>query len=250
MKIKACTINPEYIYLKGFIESIPSKFSTSGEVIYKGRNELRKFNIEGVSVVIKSFKVPHFINKIAYSYFRKSKAQRSYEYGLKLLSLGIETPDPIAFIEVEENGFIKDSYYVCICSDYTTFRDIHDQKLEDKLDVVKGVGHFAAKIQKQGVIHKDFTQGNILFKQNNNGEILFSLIDINRLEFSDVTIEKGCKMFKGMWESEDAIRMMANAYASSMGFDEKLVESLVVDYVTKFHGRNKMKKLISLNRKK
>lgn len=245
MKIKACVINPAYIHLESFINSIPFKFAQAGEVIYKGRNELRKYNVEGASIVVKSFKVPHFINKLAYSYFRKSKAQRSYEYGLKLLDLGIDTPDPIAFIEVEENGFIKYSYYICLCSDYVAFRDIHDQRLEDKLDIVAGVGKFGAEIQKRGIIHKDFTQGNILFKKCGNGEILFSLIDINRLTFTDIRVDNGCKMFKGIWESEAAIRIMAKAYASSMGFDENLVEVLVVDYVTKFHNRNKKKKCFS-----
>lgn len=250
MKIKACTINPQYAYLKVFIDSLPFKFTTSGDVIYKGRNELRRFNIDGLSIVVKSFKVPHFVNKIAYSYFRKSKAQRSYEYGLRLLSLGIHTPDPIAFIEIQKNGLLTNSYYICLASDYTTFRDIYDQQLEDKLDIVKGVGYFAAKIQKQGVIHKDFTQGNILFKKSANGEILFSLIDINRLIFSNIDIEKGCLMFKGMWESEEAIKEMANAYAKSMGYNERQVENLVLENVVRFRNKNRFKKFFKRKRNK
>lgn len=248
MKLKACTINPRYAHLKGFIGSIPSVFGTSGKVIYKARNELRQFDVEGISVVVKSFKVPHFINKIAYSYFRKSKAQRSYDYGLKLLSLGIDTPEPIAYIEVEKNGLLVNSYYICLASDYTTFRDIYDQRLEDKLDVVKGVGDFAAKIQKQGVIHKDFTQGNILFKKYENGEVVFSLIDINRLVFSDVNVEQGCLMFKGIWESEEAIRVMAKAYATSMGYNEHQVENLVLGNVARFRNKNKFKKYLKRRR--
>lgn len=250
MKVKTCTINPKYLSLKEFIDSVPFEFATSGDIIYKGRNELRRFDIGGFSIVVKSFKVPHFINKIAYSYFRKSKAQRSYEYGLKLLDLGVETPEPIAYIEMEEFGFIKSSYYVCLASDYMTFRDIHDQKLEDKLDIVRGVGSFAAYIQKKGIIHKDFTQGNILFKKCVNGEILFALIDINRLTFSNIDVKKGCLMFKGMWESEGAIKEMAKAYALSMGYNEQQIENQILKNVSRFRNKNTFKKWMIRKRNK
>ena len=38
------------------------------------RNTIKKIIIENFSFNVKSFKVPHLINRIAYSFFRKSKA--------------------------------------------------------------------------------------------------------------------------------------------------------------------------------
>ena len=44
------------------------------------RNIIKIINIDGVDLNIKAFKIPNLINRIAYNFFRKSKAQRSFEY--------------------------------------------------------------------------------------------------------------------------------------------------------------------------
>ena len=75
-------------------------FNTSGILFGDGqRNKIKLFELEGKTINIKSFKVPNLINKIAYKYFRKSKARRSFEYATTLLEKGIGTPQPIAYFE-------------------------------------------------------------------------------------------------------------------------------------------------------
>ena len=63
------------------------------------RNTIKIINIEGINVNFKAFKIPNIFNQIAYRFFRKSKAQRSFEYAKKLIELGIGSPKPLAFFE-------------------------------------------------------------------------------------------------------------------------------------------------------
>lgn len=82
------------------ILSLINNFNTSGQLFGNGqRNVIKIFDVEGVAINIKSFKIPNSINKVAYRYFRKSKARRSYEYATILLEKGIGTPQPMAFLE-------------------------------------------------------------------------------------------------------------------------------------------------------
>src|SRR6187402_3225936 len=87
-------------------------FNTSGELFGNGdRNIIKLFDLDGKTVNIKSFKIPNLINKVAYRYFRKSKARRSYEYATILLEKGIGTPQPMAFLENFNIVGLRDSYY-------------------------------------------------------------------------------------------------------------------------------------------
>ena len=69
------------------IYSTIENFDTAeGKLIGDGkRNKVKYFMLNRELVNIKSFKIPVFINRIIYRYFRKSKARRSFEYAQILL---------------------------------------------------------------------------------------------------------------------------------------------------------------------
>ena len=68
-------------------------FKNSGKDFVIGqRNAIKIFEVEGQILNIKSFRVPNFINRIIYRYFRKTKAARSFEYATILMNKGIGTP--------------------------------------------------------------------------------------------------------------------------------------------------------------
>ena len=97
---------------RGELERIIHSFENEGEDFVIGnRNKLKIFDLDGQKINIKSFKKPNLVNQIAYKYFRKSKAQRSFEYAEILLDKGIKTPNPVAFYENFGPAGIKDSYY-------------------------------------------------------------------------------------------------------------------------------------------
>ena len=82
------------------ILGIKSFFKDSRESIHKARNEIKILNFNGMQVVAKSFKKPNIFNRIVYSFFRDSKAKKSYMYAKKI---GHFTPKPIGYIEFYEN---------------------------------------------------------------------------------------------------------------------------------------------------
>jgi len=100
------------------------------------------------NINIKSFKVPNLINKIAYRYFRTSKARRSFEYGNQLLENGVLTPAPYVGDENMLSAFAKFTY------------GLHQKQI-----------HFL-----------DHSPGNTLIVIKDDGYD-FYLVDLNRMEF-------------------------------------------------------------------
>ncbi|HER40228.1 MAG TPA: Kdo domain containing protein, partial [Salinimicrobium catena] len=106
-------ISEKYREQKEDILKLIKEFDQRGQLFGNGvRNKIKIFDLQGREVNIKSFKVPNLVNKVAYRFFRKSKAQRSFEYAHQLLSRGIGTPYPIAYAEEKDGPFFKKSFYV------------------------------------------------------------------------------------------------------------------------------------------
>lgn len=59
---------------------------------------MKLFERGGRELIVKSYQVPHLINRIAYNSFRASKARRSYRYAEMLRQIGVGTPKPVGFI--------------------------------------------------------------------------------------------------------------------------------------------------------
>jgi hypothetical protein len=72
-------IDPTYNHLREWIQSIPSRFSEEGEVIYNARNQIRLFTApDGTELCVKLFHTPAELNDWIYMHWRKSKAVRAY----------------------------------------------------------------------------------------------------------------------------------------------------------------------------
>ena len=83
-------INNGYKKLENRLLECIKCFDSEGENFIIGkRNTIKLFEVDEKIINIKSFKKPHLINKIAYKYFRKSKARRSFEYANILLEKNI-----------------------------------------------------------------------------------------------------------------------------------------------------------------
>ena len=63
-------VNPDFQELSSFVHELPTVFETGGKVIYKGRNELKEFDVEGKKLIVKSYQLPHLLNRIIYNFFR------------------------------------------------------------------------------------------------------------------------------------------------------------------------------------
>ncbi|MDR1121744.1 MAG: lipopolysaccharide kinase InaA family protein [Dysgonamonadaceae bacterium] len=227
-------INPAYRYLEDFIRKIPDTFEQGGQVIYAERNTIKRFEEKGVSISVKSFHVPFFLNQIVYGFFRLSKARRSYEYGLKLLEKEIPTPEPIAYIEQKRFGLLQKSCYICAHLEYDgMMREFRTGALTGRENLLRSFARFAAFMHEQGVYHRDFSPGNILYVKNGD-DYRFYLVDINRMEFLPVDMKKGCKNLKRLWGNDEMIAFIAKAYADARLFDAPACEKLTFEYHRRF----------------
>lgn len=109
-------LNPQYKNkpsITKFMEQLPQRFDEEGNIVYSARNIIKSFNLDDKSlIIVKKFHSLHLPQRIIYSFFRKSKAERAFRNAMVLCQRGISTPCNIAYLELWENGLFKYGYYV------------------------------------------------------------------------------------------------------------------------------------------
>ena len=225
MKIK---IHPAYKHKASQIDACIKNFEKSGKMLVDGkRNQIRVFDLDGESIAIKSFKVPHLLNRIVYRYFRKSKAERSYEFADKLIALGIGTPAPIAFAEAEAALYGK-SYYACAHIDFDLeFRDLVDNpKYAEDTQILKAFTAFTFMMHERDVYFMDHSAGNTLIKKTENG-YQFYLVDLNRMQFKTMDFDARMQNMARLTPKKEMITIMGREYAQLAGYDtQKTVDAM------------------------
>lgn len=230
-------VNPQQTQFSDFVRSIPSRFDKEGTVIYKKRNEVRVFNVDGVLLNVKRFKVPIFPNRVIYSFFRPSKAERSFRYSMKLIEKGIDSPEPVACLLTKRGGLLHYSYYISRqLEDVRTFYEFGEGGITGREHILNAFATFTARIHEKGVYHKDYSPGNILFKDNGS-EVTFSLVDVNRIQFGPVSVRKGCWNFARLWGHEPLFRLVAEKYAAERQADPEMCVKWVFQAKNQFWSR-------------
>lgn len=229
-------VNPLYSQYTDFANRIPEMFAKEGKTIYKARNEIKIFEVDGKILNVKQYKVPMCFNRITYSFFRQPKAVRAYEHALKLNAKDISTADPIAYILFRRKGLLHQSYFISLQSDYKTLYDIGREPVGDNEDLFTALGHYVAQLHEAEVYHEDFSPGNILYKRTDKG-IKFCLIDINRMRFGPVSLKRGCENFARVWGKEAAFHLMAQSYAEGRRADADYCTDRILHYRNRFWKR-------------
>ncbi|MGE8340347.1 MAG: lipopolysaccharide kinase InaA family protein [Flavobacterium sp.] len=239
------------------IQQIISSFDSSGELFGNGdRNKIKLFDLNGKIVNVKSFKIPHFINKIAYKYFRKSKARRSFEYANKLIELGVGTPEPIAFVEFSSLLGLENSYYVSehlLCD--LTYRELVEvPDYPDRDNILRQFTKFSFDLHEKGIEFLDHSPGNTLIKKNANGNYDFFLVDLNRMEFhTTMSFETRMKNLCRLTPLKEMVATMSNEYAKYYSEpEEKIFNTLwkdTSDFQEKFYRKKRLKKKLKFWKK-
>lgn len=227
-------INPLYNHLADFINNIPERFEDQGKVIYSGRNLIKVMTLDGVELNVKRYAVPAFVNKIAYSFFRVPKGKRAFTYPHVLFERGFETPCPIAYVEERKFGLINYSYFISLQSSYSrNFYEFGNADVDQCKDVIVAFARYSAKLHEAGILHRDYSPGNILFEQI-DGEYHFSLVDINRMNFGRVSIRQGCANFARLWGKKSFFELLAKEYAKARHADESFCKEHILACRKKF----------------
>ena len=204
-------LNEEFKKFEYFLCNIKQFFKENSNTIHKARNELKVIEHENQKLVVKYFKIPHFINKVVYTFFKKSKAQKSYEYALKIKEF---TPKPIGYIEFYKFGLLDESYFVSEKFDYDfTIREpLLDINFPNKNEIFKAFAQFTFDLHENGIYHLDYSPGNILIKKENDN-FIFKIVDINRMKFLNMDLEKRAKNFSKLWAKDEDLEFIAKEYA-------------------------------------
>ncbi len=215
---------------RGFVATMPCRFPHEGTVLHKGRNELRAMNFKGQEVVVKSFRIPNLVNRLAYGLLRASKAQRSYEYAFRLLRLGIGTPRPVAYYTERNALLFGRSYYLCMKSECPyTYADLSRRSFAEREQILRAIARTTARMHENGLLHKDYSRGNILFCPGEEG-VRVEVIDLNRIRFGHVGMEAGCKNFERLPATPEMLAVMAEEYAAARGFDPETCLHFMTQY--------------------
>ena len=243
-------IHVNYVAFTAQLQEVIDNFTTSGTLIGDGdRNKIKVYELNGKTISVKSFKIPNFINQIVYKYFRKSKAERSFEYANSLIEYGIGTPKPIAFFENSSLLGLQKSYYICEYLNYDlTYRElVTNSKYPDHENILRQFTKFTWQMHEKGIYFKDHSPGNTLIMQHEK-EYNFSLVDLNRMSFFKLDFEARMKNFSRLTPKKEMVRIMSDAYAKLSGDDfEKVFKKMWVytqQFQEKFHRKKRLKQKI------
>lgn len=233
-------ISPRYSSLRPFIESLPSRMEHEGETIHNGRNLIKVFTTpDGLRLNVKRYHAPRFVNALVYSFgLRKPKGRRAFDYPTLLLNAGIETPEAVAYIEDRSMGLLKESYFVSIQCPYPNrFYEVLSMDESLFVPLAEAFACFTARMHEARMMHRDYSPGNILWRRDSDGAFHFSVVDINRMYFGEVSLQQGCANFARMWGCKKFFDTIARTYAHERNMDEATCLSTVWEERMRFWRR-------------
>ncbi len=199
------------------------------------RNVIKIIEINGHRYNIKGFKIPNLVNKIAYRFFRSSKAERSFLYAHKLLESGILTPYPEAFVEKTSLLFFGRSYYVSkqLNYDFTIRKLIDEPDFEDYDNILRQFTKFTFDLHEKGIQFLDHSPGNTLIKQNGNS-YTFYLVDLNRMAFKTLSFDERVANFARLSPTGYMLDVISDEYAKLTKTPHELVKERMYFFSQKF----------------
>lgn len=238
-------LSDDYGDFKKFLINIKDEFEASSSVIHRARNVLKVLDYQDKELVVKSFRKPGLINKFVYSFFKESKAKRSFDHAMKLKELGVNTPLPVGYVEFYKKGFLEESFFVTEKCDYDfTIREpLLDMHFKNRRKIFKDFVWFTYNLHKKKVYHKDYSPGNILIQYHDCCNE-FILVDINRMDFRSLQYAEKIKSFIKLWPDDESLSFMLKIYAEYSKLDQEKMVSDGLKWLNKYKQRKNFLKKI------
>jgi len=220
--------------------NIRDYFKDSQDSIHKARNEIKIIDYKSQKLVVKAFKIPNLLNKIVYTFFRGTKAKKSYENSLRISNF---VPKAIGYIEFRKFGLLNDSYFISEQFEYDfTIREVITKTgFQDRENIFKKLAKFTFLLHEENILHKDYSPGNILIKANRDG-YEFKIVDINRMEFKNLNTDERLKNFSQLWAKDEDLKIVIEEYAKLIDEDIESCFKKAVEYSQKHKDRKNFKK--------
>ncbi len=233
-------IASDYLQYASFLRCIPQFFATGeGEVMYQKRNEVRRFEHKGLVFIAKRYKEVNILQKVVYTFFRKSKACRAFLFAQEFRRRDIETPHEVAYIETcNRLGLFSVGYFVSLFAEgaetHLLLRDV--QNFSHQL--ADAVMAQVKRMHSKGVLHGDLNLSNFLCREV-NGEYFFSMIDINRTHFTDgMPSEEQCMHnLVRITHRRDLYEYLIKSYAKQRDWEEDTTVAKAIALLNQFEQR-------------
>ena len=225
---------------KPLLLQIKKIFAENGELIYKKRNEIKNITFNDLVWNVKSFRVPNLLNKVVYTFFRESKAKRSYRYSREISAF---VPEPLGYVEYYRFGLLHESYFVSESFHYDlTIREIlFDYDPIEKGKILKAFAKFSYALHEAGICHLDYSPGNILIKRE-EAEYVFKIVDINRMQFGEMNITQRAKNFARVWLKDEDMRTIIKEYTVFASYDYDKMVKMALEYSQQHKEKANLKK--------
>lgn len=224
------------------LTDIKSYFKDSTNSIHKARNEIKIIDYNNNNLIVKAFKIPNMFNRIVYTFFRGTKAKKSYDNSIRISDFA---PKPIGYIEFKKFGLLYDSYFISEKFDYDfTIRELLlDSKFEDRENIFREFAKFTFLLHEDGILHKDYSPGNILIKKSDK-EYTFKIVDINRMVFKEMSVDDRLKNFSQLWAKDSDLKIIIDAYSDLIKEDKEQCIQKACIYSQKHKDAKSFKKRI------
>ena len=248
IKIKADNatyhINGDFAADQTFVCSVPQRFADGeGKVLHARRNEVRRFEVGEQQMVVKRYKRVNLVQSVVYSFFRRTKAQRAYDYARLFRERGIDTPREVAYIEQREHGLFTTGYFISLnCPHPPIFKEIVE-KPELNTRLADAATAFILEMHTRGILHGDLNFGNFLYEEQADGSVHFTVIDINRSHFrKGMPTRKQClKNLCTTTHRRDLYEYIVRRYAQLRGWNEDQAYAEALGYLEALEEKQRTK---------
>jgi len=237
-----CLKNKKYPFAQQLLDELETQFAASTHIIFAARNDTRMIEFtprggEPIKLAVKSFKIPHLLNRFVYRFFRDSKAKRSYLHSLKIGNL---TPEAVACCERFKHGLLSESYYICHYFDFDfEIKDILlDEDFKDRENILRLFAGFTYQLHEQGIYHKDYSSKNILIKQLDDG-YEFKVVDVNRMDFGVLNIAQRMQNFSRLALDDASMKIIIQRYEEILGVEIGSLLPQAIEARDRFQERRK-----------
>ncbi|MBO4463067.1 MAG: hypothetical protein J5797_02605 [Prevotella sp.] len=240
-------VDEKYQHLTDTIARLPQRMDEGeGEVVYDSRNRVVRFTVDGLSLMVKRFKRVNAVQQVVYTFFRKTKAERAFLFASEFLKRGIDTPQPVAYMEERHHGLFTTGYFVSLETPGTETSLLLREVQDYPRDLAEAVARQVVLMHSKGILHGDLNLSNFLVKptpdlspREGRTAYSFTMIDTNRSHFCDgYPSDSEClKNMVRLTHRRDLYEDLVRRYALLRGWDADETASRCLALLTRFEHR-------------
>jgi tRNA A-37 threonylcarbamoyl transferase component Bud32 len=137
------------------------------------KSTVGRIKIDDKNLVVKRNNIKGFRHRFR-RFFMTSRSAHSWRNAHRLISLGIETPGPVALLEKRFGPFRSTAYYICEYAEGPNMVDFFKEvDLNQNLEVVDRIVEVFKKMESSRISHGDMKASNIII--DNKRPVLIDL---------------------------------------------------------------------------